>query len=272
MSGSRVLSNRTLAVLGALFAMIVAIAWVVISGIGGETVGLWVADVGSTVVSSAAAAVVLLTARRYRAGEPYRRYWTLIGAGILVYAVGDLIWAFYELGSGDVPYPGLPDVFYFAEYVFLGAALVLAAMGYRALLDVRTPSIIAVTVCVVLAAGLWFGYLGPTVAADPGIPLIEKLVSIGYPMADVFIALGPALLLFLLTRQLAGGRLGWPWLPVVLGAVMLAASDTGYALAEATGSYATGGVLEYGWMLAHVLLAFGALIGRDVTDSFAAPD
>lgn len=264
---SKVISRYTVLVALALLGAVTAVAAVVVTGIGGETFGLWVTDLGSTAVNAAAGVVILSIAARYEPGEHYRRYWTLIGVGVIVYALGDLTWAVYELGAGEVPYPGLPDLFYFAEYAFLSCALVMAALGYRGLVDLRRPLVLATVLSVAAASGLWLVFLGPQVAADQTISSAEKIVSIAYPMADIFAALGPALLLLMVVGRLAGGRLAWPWWAVASGAVMLAASDTAYALAESLGSYAPNAVIEYGWMGAHAMLAVGALVAKDVADS-----
>jgi len=245
------------------------IAAVVLLGLGGETVGLWVADVGSVLVTGLAAAIVIRTALQYQPGEPYRRYWMLIGIGVAVYSIGDLVWAAYELTGNDVPYPGAPDLFYFAEYAFLGTALLTAALAYRGLVDLKKPLAITGVVTAGAAIALWLGFLGPVVFADPELSTAERAVSVAYPLFDVFFAFAPALLLLLVISALGGGRLAWPWWPVVIGTVVLAASDTGYALAETLGGYVTGGIIEYGWMAAHGLLAVGALIARDVTGTFS---
>lgn len=235
-------------------------------GDSGETIGLWIADIGSPLVTGLAAAIVLAVAFGFGKGEPFRKYWMLIGAGAACYAVGDIVWALYELPGGEVPYPGLPDLFYFAEYAFLAAGLIIAVRGYRQLVDWKVPLATAVGAAAAAAAGLWFGLLGQ-IAADTEMAIAEKAATLAYPLCDVFLALAPALFLLLVVLKLGGGRLARPWWAVGAGLMLLAASDTAYSWLTWNETYVSGSVVDYGWMLASVCIALGALLASDLAKS-----
>lgn len=233
-------------------------------GAGSETVGVWVADLGSIAVTALAAGVILRVAMRFAKGEPFRRYWLLIGVGAVMYALGDLVWALYELSGKEVPYPGLPDVFYLAEYGFLAVGLVVAAAGYRRLVDWRLSLGLTVAASASVAAAIWVGLLQPYILFDPEVAVAEKAISAVYPAFDVLFAIAPAFFLLLVVSKLGGGRLARPWWAVAAGALLFGVSDSVYAWMQWAGTYQAGSVVDYGWMLAHAAIAVGALMAGDL--------
>jgi hypothetical protein len=49
------------------------------------------------------------------------------------------------------------------------------------------------------------------------------------------------------------------------GALVLAFSDSVYSYLSAIDVYQSGMAVDYGWMVAHVLIALGALIAQDLS-------
>jgi hypothetical protein len=259
-----VISRRTWSVFGALMVLFAVVTTLVVTGVLGEPGTLWVSDFGSFAVQAAAAVVILVTARSYGRGERVARPWWFIGLAVGAYAVGDLVWAFIEVVQKAEPWPSLADAFYGAEYVFMAIGLALAALAYRHLVDARIPLAAAILTGSGLAAALYVLVLGPQVVASTDMTVLEKVVSAGYPLADSLLLVAPALLVALTMLRLGSGRLAWPWWVALAGALLLAASDTVYSVMSALGTYVPGSPVDYGWMAAHVLVAFGALIARDV--------
>ncbi|MCG2808281.1 MAG: hypothetical protein L6413_08485 [Coriobacteriia bacterium] len=224
-----------------------------------------VSDLGEFVVVAVAAAVVILVARRFEHGSGLRSQWTMIGVGMTAFALGDATWSFMELAlEVDVPYPGMPDLFYVAEYVLICAALLMAAGSYRSLLDIRPAAGIAGTAGVVMVALLYVGLLEPYLLSDSQLSTPELVASVFYPVADVALLMVPGIFLLLVAAKLEAGRLGWPWWFVVVGATALAVSDTTFSWLAASNSYVAGSFVDYGWMLAHVAFAVCASLALDI--------
>ncbi|MBA4369986.1 MAG: hypothetical protein C0418_00195 [Coriobacteriaceae bacterium] len=264
MSG-RVLSRYTVLMVALMLGSVAVAAGLNYFPVLGDTVALWAADLGSVAVVGLAAAIVVGTAYCFGKGQPGRLYWMLVGVGAAMYALGDLVWSIYELAGNEVPYPGLPDAFYLAEYVFLTAGLAYAAWSYRSLGDIKMPLALSGAVGAAAAGGLYVWFLNPLVLSDPEIAAGEKALGVAYPAFDVFLAFMPAVLIILMVSRLGWGRFGWPWWAVAVGVLFIAASDTAYAWLAAVDRYESGMILDYGWMLGHVAIATGALLARDVT-------
>lgn len=257
-------AKRTWAVLILGVVAAVTIQLLVMAGVGGEFVSTAVSDIGGVLIIGTAAVVIIRTAMRFGKGEPLRRQWLAIGFGVLLYTLGDVMWTYIELiQRAEVPYPGLPDVMYVSLYVFLGYGIVSAAYAYRGLVKIKTP--LSISVLVTLATGLvLYMVLVRDIIADSSVGVLEKLLDLYYPVADLALLLGPAIFIVLVVAQLGRGSLAVPWRFVMAGMAILAVADTWYQWLEWQGLYAAGHVVDLGWMLGYVLIAVGASIMRDL--------
>lgn len=232
--------------------------------VGGEDAALFWADVGETAIVGVMALVVIWSAFRFGRGEALRRNWLLIGMGVAMFAIGDLIWTYYEIFLGvEVPYPGLPDVFYLLEYPFVALGLTLAALAFRKLFDIRQPLAISALVVALLLAGAWVVLLGDMVLYTE-TALAERLLTAGYPIADMLLGFAPAFFMVLVVSRLGAGRIGWPWWWAAGGFLILAATDTAFAWLDWNEMYRSGHFIDAGWMLGHVFVGIAASLAVDV--------
>lgn len=261
----RVISRSTWLVF-ALALVMTAVMWVVITfGIGGEQGTLIASDIGELLVVGLSAGAILWCATRLGATSAIGRPWLLIGIGALSYAIGDAIWAIIEVGQGlEVPYPGLPDLFYLVEYPLFAAGILLAGLAYRGLVPLRRPALIATATGVGLSAVIYFGLLQPYVLTVTDMSAGERALSILYPLGDVALMLAPAVFVIAVVAQLGGGRLAWPWWAVAIGTVAIAITDTAYAWLSAYDLYQSGSFIDYGWGVGHAFVMLGALIALDL--------
>jgi two-component system, cell cycle response regulator len=205
-----------------------------------------------------ATAVVLCLRTAVATSGCWRRFWALIAASALLWLAGELTWTWYELVLGrDVPFPGVPDVFYVASYVPVLIAFpqvfgtAHALRRYRALLDASVVALVlgAVGWQLLVAPRLHDGLTPATVAAaSPPLLDIATLVVVG-------------MLGFAGRRQRSGAVTA-----VVLAYLCFALSDAAYCYAVLVGSGTYPAVLDVGWQLAAVLIAVGAVLGRRPVD------
>jgi len=251
---------------------VLAVALLIVSGLGGEFGTLVIADVGELLIVVASSIVLFWVALRPFANSPVAgRQWLLLAIGCASFAIGDVIWMYYELiARVEPPYPGLADVFYSLQYPLIAFALIRAGLAYRALVDVRGPAVLAGAISFVAAVALWFGLLQPSVLVA-GISPLEMFVSAGYPLADVLLGIGPAVFVLLIVGKLGGGKLGWPLRAVVTGVLLFTLSDSAYAILNANNAYVSGSLVDYGWSAGWVLIAFGAMLAADLARPVGLP-
>lgn len=110
--------------------------------------------------------------------------WWLVACGLLMFAVGDIIWDLYEsFLEREVPFPSYADILYLAGYPLLVAGLALLLLrgrrsdGWGHLID-----------ALIIATGIgllyWVLLIGPCFA-DAGLSSAERLVSAAYPLMDL---------------------------------------------------------------------------------------
>jgi hypothetical protein len=262
-----IVSNRTIAIFAIGVVVIAALAIAIGTGVGGDNISLILSDFGLTAVEFASAAVILWVAFSFAPAEKVRVQWIAIGLGVLLYAVGDAVWAYIEVIKGaEVPYPGAPDIFYLLIYPFLAFGLLRAGLAYRGFVNLGKPAWISAAVVVALAAVVYFSLLKPYVfGAD--LSSAEKAISAAYPISDLLFALGPALFTLIVVFGLGRGRFAWPWWAVAAGTVLVVLGDSGYAYLTSYGLYESGSVIDYGFVAGFLLMAVGASIFYDLSHS-----
>ncbi len=181
----------------------------------------------------------------------------LLGLGVLGYAVGQVIWTYYQEIIHQPPFPSWADAGYLVAYPFLFTGLLLlphrplpSAARLRVLLD-------GVMVMTGVVAFSWYFVLGPTMLQGSET-LVGQLVGAAYPFCD--------LVLFFCLLLLWGRAQETALRPVVvlfsLGLGSILVIDTAFAYGNLHGTYATGGVVDVGWPLGYMLLALATRAAR----------
>lgn len=205
--------------------------------------------------------IICLVAINIGVRENVGRQWLLLGVGVGMLAVGDILWSAFELFMGIDPYPSIADIFYTLQYVFFLAAIMLAVRSYSGLVKTTRPALVGLGVAVIGVAAVYLLLLRPYIFPDS--TGLELVVSTLYPIGDVVFMLAPAVTLALVVMQLGAGRLARPWWFVVAGATVLAFTDSFYSYADWAGTGLTP-ALDMGWIVASMLIAIAALVARDV--------
>ncbi|BBH70421.1 hypothetical protein ACTI_71060 [Actinoplanes sp. OR16] len=195
------------------------------------------------------AVAVLVGVRLHR---PARRLpWYLISAALAFFTTGDT-WYNLVLAVGREPgFPGLADVFYLLVYPLITAGLLIfirsrSGGGDRgALLDALVPT-------VGLGLLAWVYWIAPfTRSAE--LSMLEKLVSIGYPLGDV-------LVLAMILRMLTGsGRKPGAVTTIGIAMVGLLVSDVFYGQSQLNSAWELGGPVDFGWIVFYSLMGYSAL-------------
>ena len=201
----------------------------------------------------AAGALVIFAGMRL--DERGRWAWLLIGLGIAMWGVGEVIWISYSwLLNVEVPYPGIADIFYVAAYplAFVGM-LLLPHMQPKRWQRVRL-ALDALAGTVAVSAIAWTFYLKDQIYIDPDIGLLEQSTNLGYAVGDILLLIA---LMFLATRRSAyqfDGRL----IALGLGLVVTAIADIAYALT--IDRYVEGNWLDGVWLVGYAILGLMAFL------------
>jgi signal transduction histidine kinase len=193
------------------------------------------------------AAAVLVGTRRHR--PTLSAAWYLFAAGLMAFAVGDVLFNFYaRIWHRDLPIPSVADVFYLAGYPLLAVGLVLLVL--HVLPTGRREGLIdAALLTAAFGIGHWIFVMHPLVTGSSD--WVGRLVALSYPGMDVVLL---AALVFL---ALTPARRTVAYRYLTASVVLLLVADEVYSVAP--GNYAGTSWLDAGWLLSYVLWGAAAL-------------
>ncbi|MFI5839044.1 hypothetical protein ACIA8K_04920 [Catenuloplanes sp. NPDC051500] len=185
-------------------------------------------------------------AARPGAHAGYALPWRLLGAGVLLWSAGQMIWTWLVHVRGDlVPYPSLADAGYLPSLILITAALL--AFG-------RTEQRLRITIDgLIIAASLfgisWTFVLRDVVAGDSSSWLV---LLVAYPVGDVINAT------IVLTTIAQSRRCSTPYTLIAAGVGALTLADSGFLYLVQRQSYVNGSLIDLGWIGAFLLIAIAA--------------
>src|SRR5947209_2458539 len=216
-------------------------------------------------VAPTIAAVCCWTAGRR--SNPWRDGWRWVGLGCLTWAAASLIWAFYELVLGQyAPFPSYADL----PYTVYAVPMVIGLLrfprlrsGWWSALRLSMDTVVIVATMLYAVAIL---LLQPVLNA-PHQSVLATLGAVAAPLADVSIAavVIARCTLFSSTRKL--GRV-----TLMVGLLVLSATDSTYVARTVHGGYAPGSMLDLGWVVAFMAIAVSARVPVQVKNVAHDPD
>ncbi|MGA2520299.1 MAG: hypothetical protein ABSG81_05705 [Acidimicrobiales bacterium] len=223
--------------------------------IGGGTATRYFDDIVTALSAALATAACWWAAGRH---GPERRFWMLMGTACAAWTVAELIWAIYDLVLGEsVPPTSWADVGYLGAIPLAVAAFLchpsLHQGGRKGSTRAVLDGVVVATAALVFS---WTAVLGP-LWRHSNMTTLSGIVTVAYPFGDVVLVVLVALIL----RSLRS--VSRPDLYFVLGGLLvMAASDSGYAFLVEKGRYATGSLIDVGWIVAYLSIAVGASAAR----------
>ena len=154
--------------------------------------GAGFASVCYLTLSAAAFIAVLIGLRRFKPRDP--KPWVILAAAQASFLIADAIWYLYDyLDPNGAPYPSLADGFYLLGYPLFAVGLLMFIRArqprYR-----MTAAIDAILIGLAAVLLLWLGVIDGVIH-DETIPLLERIVTIAYPIGDALIVAAAAYLL-----------------------------------------------------------------------------
>ena len=184
--------------------------------------------------------------------RPRRRApWLLLAAAVLCLVAGDLsddllVRVFHEAN----PFPSVADAFYLTMYVLIAVGMVWL---YR--LGVVQRDAAGILDGLTLTAGValisWVYLIGPYVK-NPNLTVLEKTVSVAYPLGDILILAAGASLVASV-RATPAVRL------LAVGGLGLLTADIAYGLIQLYGTWRVGTPVDLGWILFYACWGAAAL-------------
>ncbi len=198
----------------------------------------------------AAAGVVLLGAALGARGRA-RIAWSLIGAGVLCWGIGETIWMVLAQG-GEIPYPGPADFFYVAGYPLIFAGVVLLPYLRPGRYERIRLAIDAIAGTLSLAVVMWVTYLHDIVGL--GSSPVETFLNLLYPFGDVLLATALMVLAMRRSEQAIDMRI----FLLAGGVALTTVADVIFSQQSAAGTYVEWSPLDGLWLFSYGLIALAA--------------
>ena len=195
---------------------------------------------------------------RLEAGNSARPAWFFLSLGLLSTFVGQLCLAPFQVVRNETPFPSVADIFFLLSYPFLIAALLVLLHAYReAGFPIGSLGERAAIVCGVgvIAAFVVLPILRPV--ALTGGPLLERILTVAYPVLDLLL-LVPLALLLRIALRLRGSHAGDVWILLLGGFVVLCMADIFFAYFQSLGEEHLDPFVHASFVLSYGLIAGGA--------------
>ncbi len=220
------------------------------------------ANAGVAYAGASMAAGIALTAAGLANKGRARVAWTLIGAGVACWGIGEIVWVIQGALTGEIPYPGVADFFYVAGYPFIFAGVVFLPYLRPGRYERIRLALDATAGTLSLAAVMWVAYLNRVVSvgADP----IETILNLVYPFGDVLLATA----LMVLAMRRSEDRLDLKVLLVAAGVALTMVADVIFSLQVAADTFVEWTWLDGIWLFSYSAFALAAfMITRPSTAS-----
>jgi hypothetical protein len=166
-----------------------------------------------------------------------RRVWPYLLAGLVVWTLGDVIWAYYEIVLHiAAPYPSWADALWVVGYflLFIGLYSQLRIYNIRPTRQIWENIALVELVFIVLSG---YFVVIPMLQSFDATKLPESILNVLYPLLDLI--LFP--LAFLILTTLEEGRLAVSWRLITLGFMIRAISDLIFSYITWQDIYLAGG-------------------------------
>jgi two-component system, cell cycle response regulator len=205
----------------------------------------WVNDAVVLVCS----AVCLLRAWSQR-GE--RMAWLMLGLGMASWALGNAYYSVYLINRNPLPIPSVADGLWLGIYPFsyIGVALLLRSRLATWRTSMWLDSVIAATAVAAVSADI---VIATVVRSSAHVSTAASLTNLAYPIGDmVLLAMAVGAI------ALEGWRADRTWFALTAGFAAFTVTDGLFMVKTANGSYQVGTIIDAGWLLAAVLVAWAA--------------
>jgi hypothetical protein len=231
--------------------------------VGGSTSVVDFDDV-VTFLAALAAASFCLRAGLDR-GATARRFWLLLAAACGAWTLAEAIWAVYDIVLRvAVPIPSWADVGYLSAIPLVVAALLshpAMSVGRKWRGRSAFDGILLATALFFLS---WSFVLGP-LWRHTDLTSLGGVVAVAYPFGDVIMVF---LVVGVIRDMASGDRFAMGC--VLGGLVAMAGADSTYTYLTEVGRYATGNMIDTGWVIGYLGLALGAFCSSGAERTEAA--
>ena len=189
---------------------------------------------------------------------------TFLSLGLLAWAVGNLVWAYYNLVLKiPVPYPSLADIIFIQSFPLWAIGIFFLSKVTGMVFSLRRVKGKVVLFAIPVIAIVVSYYLLFTVArggaVDTESGALKLFLDIAFPVWDVII-LTLALLVFGLSLNFLGGRFRWPITILLMGFGVNYIADFSFSYTTTLDTFFVGSWVDLIFATAMFLISLGVVL------------
>ncbi len=243
-----------------------------LTGLGGDTVLLYVSDL-LPIICSLVASICLITAfKGFKEYDYTKIAWAMISIGITLSFIAESLYGYQEIvlkTNMNEVFPTIADYFWCIGYIPLFAGLFMMFLGYkRSGFPMGSPRVYIMLILSYLILFVIVSYfLLIPIIKDPETEGLATFFYLFYPIADIFLVV-PAAILMYITSLFGKGSISRPWKYLALGFLSFAFADLLYSYLSWQDKYGSGNLIDVAWHLGYLLIALSGLYQRELVDEF----
>ncbi|WP_139017906.1 hypothetical protein [Bacillus andreraoultii] len=198
------------------------------------------------------AAFSIYNGYRHNKNKEGQLFLLLFFFGTFSYATGEIIWLTYEnILKIQVPFPSYADILYLLQIGFYFSAFIYTLKSKERLYGMF-KFLIDVFVIMTVISVFSFYYLISPMLTSSNASLLERFVSVGYPLGDLLLIFGSMSLIFI---SESCNIKKWTGL-LITGLFIQIWADTIYSYTQFTNTYISGTMIDPLYSLSSLLIGY----------------
>jgi hypothetical protein len=187
-----------------------------------------------------------------------------LSLGMLAWAVGNIIWAYYNLIVRiPVPYPSLADFIFIISFPLWASGMFCLAIVTGAFFALRRSKgklvLFFIPLVVIFASYYLLFVVARGGVLDPNGGVLKLFLDVAFPAWDVII-LTMAMLIYGLSYNFLGGKFKWPIIILLLGFGMSYITDFSFSYTTTLDTFFVGSWVDLLFATSQFLIALGVTL------------
>lgn len=235
-----------------------------------ESIILYGSNILPIVCSLTSTIILYFTVRKFKKFDYIKLAWVMIFMGIILYFLGESIYAILEIGfhvDMNETYPSVADYFWSIGYIPLFTGVIVMYTGYKKSgfslgikwVYIGIISVFIIILFIVIKLLLW------PIIIDTETTFLAKFFYLFYPLADILLIF-PTFILIYITSLFGKGCISKPWKYLSLGFLSFTFADLIYSYLVWQDLYGINNMIDIAWNFGYLLFGLAGLYQIELID------
>ncbi|MCD6547272.1 MAG: hypothetical protein J7K22_01820 [Nanoarchaeota archaeon] len=241
----------------AFYALVLLVSLTISYFVLSESDFYYISDAFFIIIPSIAAYLMYKVINLTKLSSSEGKVWLFLLIGMVLWLVGEAIWFYYETILDVYPFPSVADISFLLGYVFV---LIGLFVEYNNVVkQIANKKYLLPLFTLLLSFAILYKILIYPIAISD-YEILSKIVSLGYPIFDLFLIFGS----LLFVECFRGAKLSKTWMLLLTGFALTAIADIVFSYLDWYELYESFYILsDIPWLLGYAVIAIAAYIHKD---------